>query len=45
VKLGLYFLPLTALPYAVPAAAKDTLLRTLHELQDRLKLCIVVERL
>ena len=33
-------------PYAFPAATKDTLLRTLHELQDRLKLCIdVVERL
>ncbi|NGO51051.1 helix-turn-helix domain-containing protein [Allomesorhizobium camelthorni] len=33
-------------PYAFPAAAKDTLLRTLHELLDRLKLCIdVLERL
>jgi hypothetical protein len=33
-------------PCAFPAAAKETLLRTLHELQDRLKLCIdVVERL
>jgi transcriptional regulator with XRE-family HTH domain len=33
-------------PYAFPAAAKDTLLRTLRELQAGLKLCIdVVERL
>lgn len=33
-------------PYTVPVAAKDMLLRTLRELQDRLKLCIdAVERL
>ena len=33
-------------PFVFPAAAKDTLLRSLREIQDRLKLCIdAVERL